>query len=178
MEQVAARYATDVEARLTLDELPVRFRALHDREEQPIRALYAGLGADARYRRFLSPMPTLPDSLVRALSSVDHRRSLAIVAEDAVRGGVIALASFSAIDDRTVEVAVAVQDQWQGHGVGTALVDALLSAAERRGFSRFSAAMTVDNAPMRRILNRFGRVVTRGFSSGVFEFVFVRRPLA
>jgi len=127
--------------------------------------------------RFLSPIPTLPDALVRRLACVDHRRRLAVVAEDESAGcaGLVALASFSAVDETTAEVAVVVQDDWQRQGVGTELVSMLLDAAEKRGFDRFVATIAADNSIIRRLLNRFGRVVASHTSLGVSELVFVRR---
>lgn len=167
----------DVEADVEIDGArPVHFRPLRSAEEAPIRAVYEGLGPQSRYQRFLSPMPSLPDSLVRSLASVDHVHRLAIVAEDREHDrDVIAMASYSAVDDETAEVAVAVLDQWQRHGLGTALVEALLAAAESRGYRRFAASLTAENVGMRKILHRVGEVVTSRTSYGVSELVFVRR---
>jgi L-amino acid N-acyltransferase YncA len=88
---------------------------------------------------------------------------------------VVALASFSAVDETTAEVAVVVQDDWQRQGIGTALVSTLLDAAEKRGFDRFVAIIATDNSIIRRLLNRVGRVVGSHTSLGVSELVFVRR---
>ena len=87
----------------------------------------------------------------------------------------MALASFSAADETTAEVAVVVQDDWQRQGIGTALVSTLLDAAEKRGFDRFVATIATDNSIIRRLLDRFGRVVGSHTSFGVSELVFVRR---
>jgi RimJ/RimL family protein N-acetyltransferase len=174
----ASRYPTELEAQFTLsDHRRVRIRALHAHEADPIRALYARLSPRTRYLRFLSPMPALPDSVVRHLASVDHQRRLAIVAEDdgAGRDGVIALASFGAIDDATAEVSVVVRDDWQGQGVGTALVAALLNAAEARGFRRFVANIVSENSIIRKLIDRVGRIVASRTSLGVSELAFVRR---
>ena len=173
-----APYPNDVEARITLDDSrQVRFRALRTCEDGPVRALHGRLSSRSRYQRFLSPMPSLPDTLAREMSCVDYQSSVAIVAEDtaAARPDVIALASFSAVGDGAVELAVAVRDDWQGHGVGTALVERLLDAAERRGFRRFTASMTIDNIPMAKVLERIGDVVASRISLGVREVSFVRR---
>jgi hypothetical protein len=116
-------YPTELDAHVTLtDQRRVRIRALHSREERPIRVLHARLSPRTRYLRFLSPIPTLPDALVRRLACVDYRRRLAVVAEDESAGyaGVVALGSFSAVDERTAEVAIVVLDDWQRQGVGTA----------------------------------------------------------
>ena len=172
-------YPTELDAHVTLtDQRRVRIRALHSREERPIRVLHARLSTRTRYLRFLSPIPTLPDALVRRLACVDYRRRLAVVAEDegaGCAGVVVALASFSAVDETTAEVAVVVQDDWQRQGVGTALVSTLLDAAEKRGFDRFVATIAADNSIIRRLLDRFGRVVASHTSLGVSELVFVRR---
>ena len=171
-------YPTELDAHVTLtDQRRVRIRALHSREERPIRVLHARLSTRTRYLRFLSPIPTLPDALVRRLACVDYRRRLAVVAEDEGAGcaGVVALASFNAVDETTAEVAVVVQDDWQRQGIGTALVSTLLDAAEKRGFNRFVATIATDNSIIRRLLDRFGRIVGSHTSLGVSELVFVRR---
>jgi len=171
-------YPTELDAHVTLtDQRRIRIRALHSREERPIRLLHARLSPRTRYLRFLSPFPTLPDALVRRLACVDHRRRLAVVAEDEGAGcaDVVALASFSAVDETMAELAVVVQDDWQRQGIGTALVSTLLDAAEKRGFDRFIATVATDNSIIRRLLNRVGRVVGSHTSLGVSELVFVRR---
>jgi RimJ/RimL family protein N-acetyltransferase len=176
----AAAYPLDVEAHVTLSAgRQIHFHALHAGDEQPIRTLFAGLGARTRYQRFLSPMPALPDSVVRALADVDYQRSLAIVAEDeAGADGVVALASYGSVEPGTAEVAVVVRDDWQERGVGTAIVDLLLAAAVRRGFARFAASMTAENVGIRKILDRAGRVIASKTVSGVSELVFEPRVSA
>src|SRR3979409_1622693 len=80
-------YPTELDAHLTLtDQRQVRIRAFHSREERPIRALQARLSPRTRYLRFLSPIPTLPDALVRRLACVAYRRRLAVVAEEEAPG--------------------------------------------------------------------------------------------
>jgi RimJ/RimL family protein N-acetyltransferase len=171
-------YPTELDAHLTLtDQRRVLIRALHRGEERPIRVLHARLSPRTRYLRFLSPMPTLPDALVRQLACVDYRRRLAVVAEDEGAGctGVVALASVGAVGETTAEVAIVVQDDWQRQGVGTAVVSKLLDAAEKRGFERFVATIAADNSIILRLLDRVGRVVASHTSFGVTELAFVRR---
>src|SRR2546427_10826152 len=90
-------YPTELDAHVTLtDQRRIRIRALHRREERPIRVLHERLSPRTRYLRVLSPLPTLPDALGRRLAGVDYRRRLAAVADDEAAGGagVVALASF------------------------------------------------------------------------------------
>src|ERR1700681_1044031 len=81
-------YPTELDAHVTLtDQRRIRLRAFHSREGRPIRVLPERLSPRTRYLRFLSPIPTLPDALVRRLAWVDYRRRLAVVAEDEAAGG-------------------------------------------------------------------------------------------
>jgi hypothetical protein len=75
-----------------------------------------------RYLTFFSPMPSLPDTVLGLLTSVDYRRNLSLVAEEgAGTGELVALASFGATDADRREVALVVRDAWQRQRVGTAL---------------------------------------------------------
>ncbi len=65
-------YPTELDAHVTLtDQRRVRIRALHSREERPIRVLRVRLSPPTRYLRFLSPIPSLPDALVCVAPSTD-----------------------------------------------------------------------------------------------------------
>ena len=56
----------------------------------------------------------------------------------------------------TAEVAFIVADIYQGHGIGTFLMDALAVAAHVGGVTRFTARVLSDNYAMRAIMNRAG----------------------
>jgi GNAT superfamily N-acetyltransferase len=171
-------YPYELEGRVTLpNRQQLRIRPLRPGEEAAVRDLDAHLSVGTRYRRFFSPLPALPDSILRLLASVDYRQRLALVAEleAADRREVVALGSFGAIDARTVEVALLVSDDWQHLGVGTVLAGRLLEAAEDRGFTRFVAQMLCDNAVIRQIVRRLGQVVSTRAGQGVCEVTFVRR---
>ncbi|HEX7138277.1 MAG TPA: GNAT family N-acetyltransferase [Vicinamibacterales bacterium] len=171
-------YPDDLGADVTLpNHRRLHIRALRRFEEGPIRELYAHLSPRSRYMRFFSPLPTLPDSVVRLLVRVDYYRSLALVAEARDEGGaaVIGIASFGAIDDSNVEVALVVRDDWQQQRVGTELARRVIDAAESRGFHRFLATFRSENVAIRRLLAAVGDVVSVRASGGISELAFVRR---
>jgi RimJ/RimL family protein N-acetyltransferase len=169
---------TELEDDLTLsNDRRLHIRPLGRCEGDAIRAFYARLSPRTRYLRFFSPMPTLPDSVLRLLTCVDQRRSLALVAEDgAADGEVVGLASFGAIDHDRAEVALVVRDDWQHQGVGLELAGRVMQAAELRGFHRFLVHVTWDNLAIRRLLAHVGKIVSAHASGGVSEIEFVRRP--
>jgi acetyltransferase len=173
-------YPSELESHITLaNQRRLRIRPLRPDEDGPVRELDARLSRRTRYLRFLSPMPSLPDSLLRLLSSVDYGRRLSLLAEHEAGNGpeVVALCSFGAIDRVSAEVALVVSDEWQGQGIGTVLADRVLQAAEDRGFGRFVVHVLSDNTVMRRVLKRVGHVVSTRTQAGVAEVTFTRRTL-
>ena len=137
-----AAYPSELEDTIVLPNCRVlRIRPLRRCEEDTLRELYDHLTHRTRYLRFFSQMPRLPDSVVRMLACVDYRRQLALVVEHDNGNGleIVGLASFGAIDDGNVEVALVIRDDWQRQHLGTELGSRLLQAAEARGFHRFIA---------------------------------------
>jgi RimJ/RimL family protein N-acetyltransferase len=176
---MADEYPTELEECMTLPDHRTLFvRPLRPGELGTIQELDAHLSGRTRYLRFLSYMPAMPDSILRLLTAVDYRRRLSLVAEyqAASRREVVALGSFSALDDGAAEVALVVRDDWQRMGVGTLLAGRVLRAAADRGFARFVANVLWENVAMRKILKRVGRVVATKSSPGVSEVTFVVLP--
>lgn len=174
-----AEYPADLEAVFTLPNARrARVRPLRRHEDSVVRDLYAHLSWHTRYQRFFSPMPELPDSVLRLLVDVDHRTRLAlIVHRDEAPDDVVGMGSFGAIDGCTAEVSLVIRDDWQRQGVGTELAIRILQAAEARGFHRFVACVQSGNDATRTILTKVGEVISWTASAGVIEYVFVRRTL-
>jgi acetyltransferase len=171
-------YPSELDDDVTLpNEKTLHIRALRRCEDESVRGLYARLSPRTRYQRFFSPMPALPDSVLRLLTCVDYRRRLALVAESVTSSGreIVGLGSFTAIDDHNAEVALVVRDDWQRQRVGTTLARRVLQAAEDRGFDRFVVLVHADNFAIRKLLTKVGDVVSATISGGVSELAFVRQ---
>jgi acetyltransferase len=122
-------------------------------------------------------MPEMPDALLKAITDVDDRGRLALVAESESAGGraLVAISECIAIDESTAEVGLVVRDDWQRQGVGTVLANLTLLAGEGRGCRRFMAQVLYENAGILRLLGKVGDVVSRTSSSDAFEVTFVRK---
>lgn len=117
---------------------------------------------DTIYRRFQSVRkPTR--SLMTYLFEVDYLEHFVFVLTDGADGPVVADARFirDQDDPTEAEVAFIVGDDFQGRGIGTFLMWALVVAARDDGVRRFTARVLADNAPMRAIFDRFGAVWRR-----------------
>ena len=98
-----------------------------------VQRVFDGLGARSRALRFLTAKPRLTSADLAALSDVDGRDRVALVARH--DGCAIGIARFvrDPEDPATAEVAVAVVDAWQDRWVGTRLAHALVDRARDAG---------------------------------------------
>jgi GNAT superfamily N-acetyltransferase len=158
---------------LARDGTEVHLRPLRRDERDLVAGFFAGLSERSRRRRFLAPMPRLPEWLLRRLVEVDGRRHVAVVAE--VDGACAGIGRFVALPDQpgVAEVAVTVADRFQGRGIGGLLLDALAAAAEGVGVAELVYLVDPGNRPMLGLLRARG--VALAFRAGLVEG---RQPLA
>jgi GNAT superfamily N-acetyltransferase len=145
----------------------VGLRPLRRDERELVARFFAGLSAESRRRRFLQPMPRLPEAMLRRLLAVDGRRHVAVVAE--VDGHCVGIARWIALADEpgTAEVAVTVTDRYQGRGIGRLLVQALRPLAVRAGLTSLVYLVDPTNRPALRLLRSLG--VELAFRDGLVE---------
>jgi GNAT superfamily N-acetyltransferase len=116
-----------------------------DVEDLPaLDALLGRCSIGTTSRRFNVPMPRLPHAYAEAIA---RPHGVHVVVES--DGSIVALGS--CVDG---ELALLVEDAWQGRGVGTRLLDDLVA---RSGRSRFSADVSYGNPRSLRMLKRLGR---------------------
>jgi GNAT superfamily N-acetyltransferase len=107
---------------------------------------------------------------VRYLTQVDHHDHEALVAltDDGTIVGVARFVRWPR-DPEAAEVAVTVADDWQGRGLGTALLGLLVDRARTEGIRRFTALMLATNREMLELLEDLGPVRILERSAGTVE---------
>lgn len=112
--------------------------------------------SETLYRRFQSPR-TPTKSLMTYLFEVDYVHHFVWVMTEGPEGPVVADARFVRDEDdlAAAEVAFIVGDDYQGRGIGSFLMGALVVTADYVGVERFTARVLSENHPMRAILDRF-----------------------
>ena len=113
----------------------------------------------------------LSESSIRGLIGLDGRAAATLVAESG--GRIVAFAGYHR-DPRCLnraEVAFAVSDAFQGHGIGTRLLEQLSKAAVNEGIDTFDAYVIGDNRRMLDVFRDSGFAETVTVETGVCHVV-------
>lgn len=121
--------------------------------------------------RFLGPKADLTPGDLAYLNDVDGHDHEALVCVDSESGQPLGIARFIRLGDdpEVAEAAVAVVDEAQGRGIGTALMNALAERAQEEGIRRFRTVLLADNAKSANLLEQLGSVRRGHVESGVVE---------
>jgi acetyltransferase len=172
------QYLADPEQDVTLwNGASVRVRAIRSDDEPRLMALCRRLSPPTAYQRFFSVRRLLPEE-AHAFANVDYRHGMALVAEvdDGREPELIGVARYGpSHDGTTTDIGLVVADGWQGLGLGSLLLEAILRAGEQRGIHEFNADVLTENRRALRLLARHTAITRRTVSSGVTSVVFGRR---
>lgn len=158
-------------------------RPLAPTDRDALIAGFDSLSPESRIRRFFFEKKALSEKELHQLTHPDGVDHLALVMEVPMDGGPEALPiavarCFRDQKDRELaEVALVTRDEWQGLGIGTALMQALSEAAWRVGIRRWFGALFFHHRTIRNLLSRVGRLSEdRAVGSGVVEIVCYLHP--
>ena len=172
-------YPREFEQEITLkDGTRIRIRPVLPEDESRLVTLYGRLSDHTAYQRFFTIMKRLPPDWAHYFANVDYRRRMALVVERDLewRSELIGVARYEPSDEADIaELAIVVQDYWQGKGLGTILLNEILRAAEANGIRRFRGYVLADNHRMLAMLSRLTDVRQRKIEQGVVDILFTRR---
>jgi GNAT superfamily N-acetyltransferase len=107
---------------------------------------FAGLSMQSRYQRFFAPVTPGP-ALLRILSGSAGATVHAVIAitDGGIVGHAMAADRVTPLGGQTTDIGVVVADAWQGRGVGSALMRALITGARARGVTSLTMDVLPDN---------------------------------
>lgn len=150
--------------------------ALHQRairlDDAPrLQAFHHRLSDRSIFFRFSGIMPELNRELAERLSHVDYSDRMAIVVTQGrgVDKPIIAVARYERNGPDSAEFALAVDDSWQGRGIGPRLLQTLAEYASRKGFTSLLANVLYDNDRMLAMLRHSGMLTTLRIREGYAE---------
>lgn len=144
---------TRVSVQLT-DGAQVLLRPANAADAPLVAALHARCSPQTRSLRSLPTRPVLSATVLHQLIGADGSTSLLAVTPDG--GAAIGLGNLIRSAPATSEIALVVEDVWQGRGVGTALARNLVELARGDGVTEIVALSQAGNSALTRVLRRAG----------------------
>lgn len=131
-------------------------------------ALHARLSDHTRYLRFFTPCPRVPPVLLHRFVNVDHHSREAFVILSGTH--VVGVGRYERLSTEEAEVALVVEDAYQGRGIGTLLLTRLVEAARANGIERFVGTVLPENTGVLRWIRAYP--VERAFADGLMRLGF------
>ncbi|GAA0624026.1 GNAT family N-acetyltransferase [Kribbella sandramycini] len=133
-------------------------------DAEAVVAMHERCSHESRTRRYHVPMPKLTARTARHLSAPAGGVSIVAGVDDAVIGMATA-APWEELGGTAMEVAVLVEDGWQGRGLGAQLLRQVITAARDLGADRAVCVVQPENAAMLRTIEGL-RMRTRVVQDG------------
>ncbi len=168
-------YPEQYEVRERIDGRDVLLRPLKPTDEPLLKDLFYALSDESVYRRYFAAVRYMPHEKRQQELDLDYDARMAIAAVVAPAGveEMIGLARYE-LDPSTGygDAAFLVRDDWQGKGVGWALVRHLIDVARDRGVRGITATVMPDNRAMLHLFHKLGRTVETRFEEGAYQVTF------
>jgi acyl-CoA hydrolase/GNAT superfamily N-acetyltransferase len=147
-------------------------RPLRLTDEPLVRELFYRLSPESVHYRFFQMLKSMPHQKLQELLRVDYESDMALIGLTASdeSGHAVAIAHYMK-DPKTnfAESAFLVRDDWQGKGIGTALMAALADAARVAGIAGFTGEVLMENHGMLRVFHKCGYAVESSLNEGVYS---------
>ena len=160
---------------LTLDGHVVRVRSLLPDDRGALHALVDRCSDRSVYLRFFALRRTAAQDYVDDLFGkiADDSVTLVALADDEIVG----VATYIPVAPGRAELAVLVDDQHQGDGIGTVLLENLAAHARQSGLDEFVAYVLCENTAMLRVLHELGYLVDSVRTGTEEEIVWHLQPI-
>lgn len=152
----------------------VRLRAVRADDDAGLMGLYQRLSDESLYLRFFSPVPRPTAHQLERLVQIDYRDRMALVALSG--DAIVAVARYDRVGGDEAEVAFTVDDEFQGRGLGTLMLEHLAAVARENGIRRFVADTLPTNRKMLDVFRNAGFEIERTFESGTVRVAFSIEP--
>ena len=157
---------------LLTDGTTIGIRPARPGDFDAVRDMHAKMSPGNLYLRFFGLSRVAAEQEARRVCrepAPDHGALLAVL-----DGEVVGCGSYERIDvgSGSAEVAMAVADDMHRRGVGTLLLEHLISLAGGRGFRAFTAETLSGNALMLQVFADAGLPVHRALADDVYHFTF------
>ena len=175
-----ARDSTTVQLR---DGTPAMIWALSPDDGRGLKERYAQLSPESKYNRFLTSVRELSDRTVRLLvddvDGVEHVALVLVVFPADAHERTAGIGRIIRYRDQpdAADVAVTVEDEWQGRGVATALMRELVTRRPP-GVQRLQTHVAAGNPASLAMLRALGETQVSSAGPGVLDVRVLLSPTA
>ena len=169
MSKYPAEYEIDTALR---DGGVVRFRPIKPDDSQKLHEFFHRLGPESRYFRFFRVKKDLSPEELEYFTNVSYDDRMAFVAVH--EGDIIGVGRYDRVEDdpQYAEVAFAVEDEHQGRGIGSQLLQLMTTHSRKQGITGFRAFVLPENVQMMRLFRNSGYRLERTLEEAVYSVSF------
>jgi GNAT superfamily N-acetyltransferase len=146
------------------------FRPVRPTDEPLMKSMFYSCSDQSIYERFFGYVKSMPHARLQKSVNLDYRADMSIVGLVNENGQerMVAVGYYS-LDPETglAEVAFLVQDDYQGRGIGTFLLQYLKEIGQSQGINGFTADVLASNHTMLDVFRRSGLITASSFSDGI-----------
>ncbi|MFQ5428954.1 MAG: GNAT family N-acetyltransferase [Phycisphaerae bacterium] len=147
-------------------------RPLRLTDESLLRDMFYKLSDESVHSRFFRMIKSMPHEKLQAFLRVDYDADMALVVLTDVdaHAEMMGIAHYSKdARENFADAAFLVRDDFQGRGIGAALMNALVDTAISHGLRGFTADVLMDNHGMLRIFHKCGYPVESEMDQGTYR---------
>jgi GNAT superfamily N-acetyltransferase len=137
----------------------VTVRFVEPRDGESIQNYFRGLTARSRYNRFLGAMSQLPPTLLERFIHVGEADQFSVIATMEIDGfeTIVGEARYAFdFETSSFEFGLSIDDRWQGHGIGAALLKNLECRAAAFGATQLFGDTLRSNEAMIALARKSG----------------------
>ena len=135
----------------------VTVRFVEPRDAEPLQNYFRSLTTRSRYNRFLGATRELPPSVLEDFIHIGEADRFSVIATMLVDGHEIIVGEARyAFENGSIEFGLSIDDRWQGHGIGKALLKNLECRAASFGADRLFGDTLRSNEAMIGLARKSG----------------------
>ncbi len=159
------------------DGTAVRIRSVRANDKGRISEAFRNLEPESIYTRFFQHKKALTNEELKAATEVDFENVVALVVTvgEAANETIIAAGRYAAFDTaknlRSAEVSFTVEEDYQGQGLASRLLQHLVQIAREKGVPQFEAEVLSGNKAMLTVFSRSGLPMKKSFEGGATHVI-------
>ena len=164
-------YPQDLERTFDVNNEIMNVRPAKAQDLRAIQEFFYGMNDRDIHFRFLRSMKAFPRQEIAAIANIDYHNRMTILVLKGEFGfeHVVAIGRYRAIEDRMVEVDVAVAEDYRRFGIGRRLMKYVFEIAEHKGFKGVVAYIAHDNPKTLNLIKTMGYKARAALNMGTFE---------